>query len=156
MPKGLPFFIIVWIIGMILGSTYDGNSTSATWGGLGTGSYSENPQDTMKNLTNANQASQQLAPTGPISYIAPLVSFFQSWFKVIMLQFDFVKPYPMFQWIFSAIGAMGLVATFTLIYGIIRGNITFGIYWLPLFTNDGLPRYNKKNKLWVWREGRNV
>jgi hypothetical protein len=126
MPKGLPFFIIVWIIGMILGSTYDYNNTTATWGGSGTGSYSENPQETMTNLTNANQAQQQLPLTGPISYIVPLINFFGSWFKIITLQFSFLQGYQLFQWLFGAIGVMGLVSTFTLIYGVVRGNITFG------------------------------
>jgi hypothetical protein len=127
MPKGLPFFIIVWLIGIVLGSTYDGaSSTNGAWGGTGSGYYSENPRDTMTNLTNANQATQQVTQTGPISYLVPLANFFSSWFRVITLQFSFLQPYPWIQWLFSAIGAMGLISTFTLIYGLIRGNITFG------------------------------
>jgi hypothetical protein len=126
MPKGLPFFIIVWIIGIILGSTYDGNNTSATWAGTGSGSYSENPQTTMNNLMDASQATQKLPLIGALSFVVPAANFFMSLFKIVTWQFSFLSPYPFIALLFFGFGVMGLASLILLIFNLVRGNIAWG------------------------------
>lgn len=126
MPKGLPFFIIVWIIGIFLGSTYDGYNTPTTWAGSGSGGYSENPQDTMGNLQNANQVAQKVPTIGDLSFIGVAIKWFASIFNVLTWRFTFVRPYPFFQWLLTAFGVMGLASFIWLLYNLVRGVISWG------------------------------
>jgi len=126
MPKGLPFFIIVWIIGIILGSTYDYNNSPTTWAGSGTGGYAENPQTTMNNLGQANQATQQLPLVGPVSFIVAGANFFMSLFKILTWQFSFVQNFAIVSWILTAFGVMGLASLVILLFSLIRGNVSWG------------------------------
>ncbi len=117
--KWVALFIFVWVIGTWLGWTYDG---AASWGGGTT----ENASTTMTNIMSANVASQRLASVGIVSFLVSAGQFLFSLYMILTWQFSFVKPYPMVQWIFFAFGAMGLVSLFMMLYGMVRGNISWG------------------------------
>ncbi len=127
MPKGLPFFLIVWFIGMILGWTYDGFNTPATWGGTGSGGLvGTTPQDLMGGLMNGNVASQKLPLIGDVSFVVASAGFFLSLFKIIFWQFSFIQGFPIVAWIFAFFGVMCFWAMCSYLLSMIRGNVTWG------------------------------
>ncbi len=123
--KWIALYLFVWIIGTFLGSTYDGYSTTALWSGSGSGGYSQAPKTTVEGLINGNTATQRLAAVGPVSFVSSTFNWFNNAFKVLTWRWSFLEPYPMLAWILTCFGAMGFLSLFMLIYGLIRGNVSW-------------------------------
>ena len=119
----LALFIFVWIIGAILGSTFDGYSAESTWVGTGEGGYTEAPRSTLEVIATAFDAVQRNPVVGGISMITnPEV--WKAGYKIVTWQWTFVQDMPMFYWVFLfPFVAMGVLSVLLLAYGVLTGNI---------------------------------
>jgi len=126
----LAFFLMVWIIGAFLGSTFEYH-TSATWAGnsTGTGGYDQSPVTTLEFLMNINNATQRTEVLGVIPMITPNEEYFASIFRVISWQFSFLYDtngnlaYGLVYYIvFLPFVLAGIIALVLLVYGILTGN----------------------------------
>ena len=122
--KWVALFALVWLIGMWLGTTYDGYSSFDTF--VGADGSTANNSATLSGLESGSETTQQLPLVGNIPFVTPTVNFITSVFKIITWQFSFVEPYPMIQAIFTAFGTMGFLTMLMIVYGMVTGNLTWG------------------------------
>ena len=131
-PGWLALALFVWAIGIFLGSTYDNQNTSATWAGSGTGSGQVAPSETLQNMGQGTEATQQNAIAGVIKIVFN-GNFWESVYRIVFWHFSFMYDTSgnfvggMFYWIFMfPFVAMGLLSILILGWSILRGNISFG------------------------------
>lgn len=123
----LALFVFVWIVGALLGSTFEYQHTEATWAGTGTGGYSQSPITTLEYLTNISNAVMSLPVLGGIPLPIPNPEYFSAIYKVLTWDFAFLHGYELFKWIFIyPFVIMGVLSLILLVYGVITGNLTIG------------------------------
>ena len=121
----IAMFLFVWIIGIFLGSTYDGYDSADTWAGTGTGGYETSPYVTINKLFQEQETTQKSSFFGKLSVITSGDFWSASW-QIVTWKFSFVEDYPMFYWIVCApFAAMGILSLLVLVYGIATGNLTW-------------------------------
>lgn len=135
--KLLAFLIVVYVIGMLLGSTMDTAPADAAtmdvvggeakWVGA---SANESMFDFLMNFNNAVQHNPIVGdiPLGGLNG-----SYFLAWFQVITLRFNFIAGdnagagFNLFYYIvlmpFAVLGVLSVIMMFI---GIVRGNVTWG------------------------------
>ena len=122
----LAFFLFVWIIGIFLGSTYDGYSTTETWAGTGAGGYETSPSTALGEIGSAIRASQKLPIIGTIAYVVTHSQFWYAVYQILTWQWTFMANLGMVYWlIFFPFVAMGLFSASLLTYGLLTGNVTW-------------------------------
>jgi hypothetical protein len=133
-PKLLFIVAIIWIFGVIMGSTYNYNNTSDTWVGSSTAhSYQKSGYGQLSDmdyLLNYSNAVQHVNVLGGIPLPLPNPDYFKVMFGVFTLNFSFLTSnvYGQLFWLFflfpfSLMGAYGVIYLFI---SIIRGNISWG------------------------------
>jgi hypothetical protein len=117
---------MVWVIGALLGSTFENHETEAAW--VGTDSTSEYPTinslEYIMSIDNAVHTTER----GPISLPMPNKEYFSTLYNIATLQFSFITDdYLMFYYIVIMPFVVVAVLSFAILFiGIIRGNITWG------------------------------
>ncbi len=129
-------FMFVWIIGIILGSTYDGYGSGgpgvADWAlgstAAGTGGYATSPVNVLTYLIKAVSAGQILELLGAIKFVVMNPDFWFGMFKMITWQFSFwMGDYVIFYVIFGLpFVLLGVGSAFLFVMNAIRGNVTWG------------------------------
>jgi len=124
--KFLAFIVMIWVIGAILGSTFEYQYTEAAWAGTDTTSeYATiSTVEYLMNLENATQDTD----LGLVSIPVPNADYFKTIFKVATLQFSFISgDFQIFYYIVLApFVVMAVISLVLLFIGLIRGNITWG------------------------------
>lgn len=123
----LALMLFVWIIGTILGSTYDGNNTSATWMGTGTGGYVTQPRSDLEIIGTGFNAVIKNPIVGSVGMLTNS-QFWGAVYRTITWQWTFVlNETPMFYWIFCfPFVAMGLLSCLIIVYQVLLGNLRLG------------------------------
>lgn len=131
-PGWIFLVVFVYVIGIILGSTYNNDNTDATWTGTGAGSYTTTSQTSLGQLAQMQKATQQ----NPIVSTITLVTNPAFWTNVYRLstwQFSFMYDTSgnfvggFFYWIVCfPFVAMFMLCMLIMLISILRGNITFG------------------------------
>ncbi len=132
--KGFAWITLVYIIGVLLGSSFDmygapgsayswALSSSQTAGGYVAG---QAPTTLLEYLLNFSNAVQHLS-VGPVAIPWINTDYFSKVFHVLLLDFSF-SPMGSLQWILicSWISVIGVYTIVTMILSAIRGNITWG------------------------------
>jgi hypothetical protein len=117
--KVVLFFVMVWFLGVLLGWTYDG---AAMWG-IG---HSQTLEASMETLSGAAVSQQTLPLVGNVGFLTPVTGFFKTLFDALTWKFSFTEPYPIVNYMLRAFGIAGTVTMFTVLWGSISGNITWG------------------------------
>jgi hypothetical protein len=117
--KWILFFAFLWVIGLLASWTNDGQ---LFWG-IG---HIESPQVTMSNLTGAEAAGQNLPIVGNVAFLKPVTNFFSSLYNMITADFSFFHPYPPAYWIWACFRIVAVLTVFSIFWGAISGNITWG------------------------------
>lgn len=127
----LGFICFVWIIGAILGSTFEYHDTEDTWAGTGTGGYQTAPVTTFQYLINVKNAVQRSEILGGIPIPVPNTEYFDTAIKVTTWQFSFwydddgTFVYGLVYYIMILpICIIGIATLLFLIYGVLTGNLT--------------------------------
>ncbi len=126
--KILILLAITWLVGVFLGSTYEGPTVAGSWAGTGDAGYvaGETPSTTLQYLFNVSNAVQSTSILGIIPFVKPNGDYFSAVYRVATLQFTFMHDYPMFYWFlllpFAIWGILNLVLLFI---ATISGNITW-------------------------------
>jgi hypothetical protein len=132
--KLLAIVAVIWVIGVLLGSTFSYSNTSDSWAGTSTGqSYTTNGYGQYSDLgylLKFSNAFQKFSAFGTdIPLPVPNPNYFKVMFGVLTLRFSFLVSNPVgemfwaiFLMPFSLMGVVGIVMTFL---SIIRGNITW-------------------------------
>jgi hypothetical protein len=140
--KWIGFFVMVFVLGLYMHITANGGS----WTSPG---MQENPANTLTNLMGGNVASETLPLVGNIPFLSPAIGWMQSIYNVIVWRFNFLQPYPMVAWIVSAFSIIGVVTLIVLLFNAIRGNVTWGATWMPVYHKPNYPEY--KDGRWYWK-----
>lgn len=127
----LAFFVMVWVIGAFLGSTFEYHD-STTWSGNGTGGYTRSPMTTLEFLKDIRNVTQQTEILGAIPMIAPNSEYFSAIFDIVLWRFSFLYDtdgefaYGLVYYIFLfPFVLMGIISLVMLFIGVLRGNLTF-------------------------------
>jgi len=126
--------ILVWIIGVFLGSTFDGYGSPGSayaWAGNSTaanaGGYAVSPITTLDYLTNFDNAFKHTAFVGDITMPVPNGKYWNAWIDVMTWKFSFMGNFAIAYWIVFAPFYMPILVGFAMIvFRIIRGNVVFG------------------------------
>jgi hypothetical protein len=132
--KLLAIVAVIWVIGVLLGSTFSFQNTSDSWAGTSTGqSYTNGGYGQITDiqyLLTFSNAFQKFGAFGTtISLPVPNPDYFKVMFGVLTLRFSFLVSNPVGEmfWLiflmpFSLMGIVGCIMTFL---SIIRGNISW-------------------------------
>ena len=132
-PKLVAIVAVIWIFGVILGSTFNYSNTQASWSGSsttasvltgGSGQITD-----IHYLLDIKNAVQTIDVLGAIPLPVPNANYFKVVFSTLTLRFSFLvsNPYGEMFWYFclfplSLIGIVGMVLTFM---ALVRGNISW-------------------------------
>lgn len=124
-PGWMAVIVFVWLVGAILGATYDDMTTDATWPTSGgTGGYTETtPANKLQYLTDLSNAVQQSQLLGGITIPLPNVDYFTTAYQVATWKFTFFEDYYMLYWLL--IMPFVIISVFffiSLVYGVLTGN----------------------------------
>jgi hypothetical protein len=133
--KLLAMIAVIWVLGIIMGSTYSYNNTEATWSGSSSNSANSvvnggSGQVTdIEYLMNYKNAVQTINVLGVIPLPVPNGKYFEALFGIMLLRFSFLvdNPYGTMFWLvfcmpLAIMGMLGLVLTFI---NIIRGVVSW-------------------------------
>jgi len=120
--KWFALVITIYVYSIVFGWTFDG---SAAW--AGTGGYSISPVATLGNVIASAQAHQQLPLIGKIAFVVFNPNFWVALFGIATLQFTFMTGLGFIYFlVITPFAVLSIISIGLLIYGMIRGNITFG------------------------------
>ena len=128
--KLLALIAIIYVIGFILGASYEG-----TWALDSNGANmpaGQKPVDTIGYLFNIGNAIQHNTVLGIIPLPVPNGQYFLAWFRALTFQWSFlVDPinslnFQLVWWVFFLpFSLLGILSMVTIFMGILRGNITW-------------------------------
>jgi len=131
----MAFIIFVWIIGVLLGSTYDGYGMAGSayaWAGNATaehaGGYAESPATIIDYVSNFTNSYQRINLVGNIGMTLPVnQEYWGAVFTMATWRFSFIEDYPMVYWIvFLPFTIVAMMSIFVLIYQVLTGNLSWG------------------------------
>jgi hypothetical protein len=132
--KLLAIITLIWIMGLLLGSTFSYNNTTITWTGSSTDQTiiqgKSGQLSDVQFLTNFNNAISKTEVLGFIPLPTPNGNYFKVFFSVFTLRFSFLVSNPygeMFWYIFLLpFSIMGVWGCIYVLLSIIRGNFSWG------------------------------
>lgn len=133
--SALAMALFVWMIGIFLGSTYDGYGAAGSayaWAGNSTadnaGGYEYSPAMTLSYIMTGETTFQRTSELGEVTLPKPKFSdYWNMWWAVALWDFSFMQNFQMVRWIiFLPIGAVIISSLLMWMAKLIRGNIGFG------------------------------
>jgi hypothetical protein len=131
--KLLAFISVVWIVGLLMGSTFSYQNTPDTWTGsstvnsLATGGYGQISD--LEYLMNGNNAVQNISILGAITLPMPNPEYFKIILSMVTLRFSFLMgtPIGLLFWtiILLPFSIMAVASLIVLFVGMMRGNISW-------------------------------
>lgn len=125
-PGWMAIVVFVWIVGVLLGATYDGYTGADFPTAGGSAGYTQSaPATKIEYLTDLSNAVQRNQLLGAIPIPLPNIEYFKTAYQVATWKFTFFDDYQMVYWIvILPFVIVSVFFFFALVYGVLTGNLS--------------------------------